>query len=97
MPSLPPGTPAAIMVRTTAEARSPDGRRGTRVRWDATFLRYLWVIVITGLGGFDDCLLLEPSTSRPYRLADATRNGTTVTLGPGEQVTWSVTVESLDQ
>jgi galactose mutarotase-like enzyme len=79
-----------------ADVRSPDGHSRTRVHWDGRFLRHLWIVVITGSFGLDDCLLIEPSTSRPYRLEEAIGAGSAFALERGEQVRWWVTVESLD-
>jgi hypothetical protein len=81
---------------SSAEVWSADGRSGTRLSWDARALPHLWLVTITGRFGLDDCLLIEPCTSRPYRLDEAIAAGRSVSLSAGE--TWSawVEVESLD-
>lgn len=79
-----------------AEVHSPDGGARTRVRWDTSFFRHLWLVVITGAYGLDDCLLIEPCTTRPYRLDDAIQAGSARSLDAGDTVSWWVEVESLD-
>ncbi len=79
-----------------AVARSADGQAATRVRWDPGFFEHLWVVVITGAYGLDDCLILEPCTTRPYRLEEAIPAGSTLSLSAGHEVSWWVEVESLD-
>lgn len=88
-----------VYVDAVGEARvgSVDGRSTTKVTWDTDFFRHLWLVVITGAYGLDDCLLIEPCTSRPYRLDDAIHQGTTRSLAAGEQLGWWVEVESLDE
>ena len=44
----------------------------------------------------DDCLLIEPCTSRPYRLEEAIDTGSAPSLGGGEQVNWWVEIESIE-
>lgn len=98
IPAVSSGVAEVIYVDGVDEAtvRSADGSAVTRVSWDAGFLRHLWLVVITGAYGLDDCLLIEPCTTRPYRLEDAVPAGTAPSLGAGEDVTWWVEVESLD-
>ncbi len=79
-----------------AAVRSPDGTHGTAARWDEGFLRHLWLVTITGRFGLDDCLLIEPCTSRPYRLEDAIDAGTARFLAEGEEAGWWFELESLD-
>jgi hypothetical protein len=79
-----------------ATVRSMDGRAATRVSWDTSFYSHLWLVVITGAYGLDDCLLIEPCTTRPYRLEDAIPAGSDRSLEAGEEVSWWVEVESLD-
>jgi hypothetical protein len=81
---------------TEASVWAPDSRVGTRVVWDGSFLKHLWLVTITGRFGLDDCLLIEPCTSRPYRLEEAIDAGSAPSLGSGEQVDWWVEVESVD-
>ncbi len=99
--SIPPvisGVGELVYVDGVSEAsvRSPDGRACTRVRWDASFLQHLWLVVITGAYGLDDCLIIEPCTTRPYRLDEAISADTTVGLAAGSTLSWWVEVESLD-
>lgn len=79
-----------------ATVRSVDGRSATRVSWDTSFYRHLWLVVITGAYGLDDCLLIEPCTTRPYRLEDAIPAGSTRSLEAGQELNWWVEIESLD-
>jgi galactose mutarotase-like enzyme len=81
----------------SAAVRSPDGARQTGARWDGDFLRHLWLVTITGRFGLDDCLLIEPCTSRPYRLEEAIEQGTAASFGPGEEARWWFELESLDE
>jgi hypothetical protein len=80
---------------TEATAWAPGRQVGTRVVWDGSFLTHLWLVTITGRFGLDDCLLIEPCTSRPYRLEEAIEAGTASSLDAGEQVEWWVEVESV--
>jgi hypothetical protein len=81
----------------TASVVSPDGRTGTRITWDKVFFRHLWVVTLSGFESVDLALVLEPCTTRPYRLNEAIAGGTAVSLGPGdERMFWSE-VESLDR
>lgn len=82
---------------TEAVVISPDGRRRTRMIWDAGFLRHLWVVTVTGQFDLDLCLLFEPSTSRPYRVDDAAAEGEAVRLARDETRRWWTELESLDQ
>jgi hypothetical protein len=75
---------------------SPEGRSRTRLEWEAGFLPWLWVCTVSGEVGIDLCVVLEPCTSAPYRLADAIRAGTAGELSAGEQVEWWIEIESLD-
>jgi hypothetical protein len=81
---------------TRAAVISPDGRHGTRMTWDAAFLRHLWVVTVTGQFDLDLCLLFEPSTSRPYRVDDAVAEGEAAALAGGETRRWWTELESLD-
>lgn len=101
MSDIPPVSSAVgelVYVDGVGEAsvRSPDRNAHTRVSWDASFFRHLWLVVITGAYGLDDCLLIEPCTTRPYRLDDAIQAGSARSLGAGDTVGWWVEVESLD-
>jgi galactose mutarotase-like enzyme len=80
----------------SASVRSPDGAHRTSAHWDEGFLRHLWLVTITGRYGLDDCLLIEPCTSRPYRLEDAIDTGTAAAHEAGEDAGWWVALESRD-
>jgi hypothetical protein len=79
-----------------ASVASPDGRSRTRVAWNTDFLRYLWVVTVTGAFGVDLCLLFEPCTTKPYRLEDAIAAGAAERLVGGESRSWWTEIESLD-
>ena len=98
IPSISSSVAEVVYVDGVSEAtvRSVDGRSATRVSWDASFYRHLWLVVITGAYGLDDCLLIEPCTTRPYRLEDAIDAGTTRSFEADQEVSWWVEVESLD-
>jgi hypothetical protein len=80
----------------TASVESPDGRQRTRMSWDEDYLRHLWIVTVTGELDVDLCVLLEPCTSRPYRLTDAITAGTACSLAAGAEIHWWVELESLD-
>lgn len=98
IPPISSGVAEVIYVDGVSEAvvHSSDGLSATRVSWDSSFLSHLWLVVITGAYGLDDCLLIEPCTTRPYRLDDAIEAGAAPSLDAGTSVTWWVEVESLD-
>jgi hypothetical protein len=75
---------------------SADGRRATRVAWDAEFFGHLWIVTLSGFESVDLALVLEPCTSRPYRLDEAIADGHALTLSPGDVRTFWSEVESLD-
>ncbi len=81
----------------TASVGSPDGRAGTKVTWDEVFFRYLWVVTLSGFASADLALVLEPCTTRPYRLDEAIASGTAMSLARGEERTYWSEVESLDR
>jgi hypothetical protein len=81
---------------SAAQVASPDGRARTSLEWDAGFLPWLWICTVSGEVGIDLCILLEPCTSAPYRVADALRAGTAAQLSAGEHVEWWIEMESLD-
>jgi hypothetical protein len=98
---VPPGSPTVVEVVYvdgvgSGEVASPDGSGRTRVGWDSRALPYLWICTIVGLAGHRPFVLLEPSTSRPYRLDEAIAAGTAVSLGAGERWSGWTEVESLD-
>jgi hypothetical protein len=80
----------------TASVVSPDGRAGTRIAWDALFFRHLWLVTLSGFESVDLALVLEPCTTRPYRLDEAITAGTAMALRPGDERTFWSEVESLD-
>ena len=75
---------------------SPDRTSHTRLAWSSGFLRYLWIVTVTGAFGLDLCLLFEPCTTMPYRVADAIAAGEAAYLDAGETREWWVELESLD-
>jgi hypothetical protein len=79
-----------------ASVSTPDGRMGTRVTWDARFFRHLWVVTLSGFASVDLALVLEPCTTRPYRLDEALANGTAIELEAGDELSFWSEVESLD-
>lgn len=76
---------------------SPSGAVGTRVSWDPTFFSQLWIVTVSGFDGFDLGFLFEPSTSRPFRLAEAVDRGTARSLEAGERIQFWSQVQSLDR
>jgi hypothetical protein len=79
-----------------ASVASPDGCAGTRVAWDSSYFRYLWVVTLSGFASVDLALVLEPCTTRPYRLDEAIASGTAMEMAHGEERVFSSEVESLD-
>ncbi len=79
-----------------ASVASPDGRAATRVAWDSSYFRYLWVVTLSGFASVDLALVLEPCTTRPYRLDEAMASGTAMEMARGEERVFSSEVESLD-
>jgi hypothetical protein len=79
-----------------ASVGSGDGRAQTRVRWDASFFRHLWIVTLSGFESVDLGLVLEPCTTRPYRL-DEVEPGQETTLEAGAARSFWSEVESLDQ
>jgi hypothetical protein len=98
VPDSDAGWAEVLYVTGTAEAAvlSPDGRFGTRIAWDSSFLRHLWIVTVTGLLDLDLCLLFEPCTTRPYRLEEAIETSAAPSLVSGETREWWVELESLD-
>ncbi len=99
IPAISSAVGEVVYVDGVGEAvvRSKDGRAATRVSWDTSFYKHLWLVVITGAYGLEDCLLIEPCTTRPFRLEEAIPAGSTRSLERGEEVSWWVEVESLDR
>lgn len=80
-----------------ASVTSADRKAGTRVTWDAGYFRHLWIVTLSGFASVDLALVLEPCTTRPYRLDEGIEAGTAVMLAPGETRTVWSEVESLDE
>ncbi len=101
VPSLPPAGEGWLEVLYAAAASeatvaSVDGCSRTRMTWDTTFLRHLWIVTVTGAANVDLCLLFEPCTTRPYRLEEAITAGEATDLAAGERRRWWTELESLD-
>jgi hypothetical protein len=79
-----------------ASVASPDARSRTRVRWDETFFRHLWIVTLSGFESVDLALVLEPCTTKPYRLDEAIATAQAETLDAGAKRTFWSEVESLD-
>jgi hypothetical protein len=77
-----------------ASVVSPGRDVGTSVRWDAGFFRWLWVVTLSGFEGVDLAVVLEPCTSRPYRLDEAVSAGTARELLPGRTYRFWSSVEA---
>jgi hypothetical protein len=75
---------------------SSDGGSTTRVAWDTEFFGNLWIVTLSGFESIDLALVLEPCTTRPYRLDEAIAGGHAMTLSPGTECTFWSEVESLD-
>ncbi len=101
VPDVHPSIVEVLYVEGVAEGSvvSADGRAGTLVRWDVRSLPHLWICVLTGVyeDGPPAMMLLEPATSRPYRLDEAIAAGRFVALRAGESWETTVEVESLDR
>lgn len=80
-----------------ATVRSPDGRAGTRLGWDRSFLEHLWIVTISNFPPVDLTLQLETSSSHTFALGDAIEAGTAVSLAGGAERSFWVEIESLDQ
>ena len=98
LPAPRQGWQEVIYAAASGEAsvESPDACSRTRVRWDAGFFRHLWIVTLSGFESVDLALVLEPCTTKPYRLDEAIDGGQAVTLDAGEQRTFWSEVESLD-
>lgn len=58
---------------------------------------FLWIVTVSGAANLDLCLLLEPSTSAPYRIEDAITRNRARTLDAGQSHIYEVELESLDK
>lgn len=98
LPARSQGWQEVIYADAAGEASvgSPDGCTTTRVRWDATFFTHLWLVTLSGFESIDLALVLEPCTTRPYRLDEAIAAGRAKTLSSGMEWTFWSEVESLD-
>jgi len=92
------GWQEVVYARASGEAsvESPDARSRTRVGWDESFFRHLWVVTLSGFETVDLALVLEPCTTRPYRLDEAIAESRAATLDAGARRTFWSEVESLD-
>jgi hypothetical protein len=101
VPGIQPALVEVLYVDGVSEGRvaAPDGRSCTLVRWDARSLPHLWICTLTGVyaDGPPAMVLLEPATSRPYRLDEAIGAGRFTSLTAGETWQTTVEVESLDR
>jgi hypothetical protein len=100
VPGIQPALVEVLYVEAVSEGRiaSPDGSSCTLVRWDARSLPHLWICTLVGIyqDGPPAMVLLEPATSRPYRLDEAIGAGRFTSLTTGETWQTTVEVESLD-
>jgi hypothetical protein len=64
-------TPADRQRSGSITVGSPDGRSATTVNWDTSFFKHLWIVTLSGFFGVDLALVLEPSTTKPFRLEEA--------------------------
>ena len=98
LPAANQGWSEALYVSGVSEATvgAEDRRSRTRVAWDSTVLRHLWLVTVSGELDLDLCFLFEPCTSRPYRLDEAIANDTAHSLRAGDEWTWWTEVDSLD-
>jgi hypothetical protein len=80
-----------------ATVGAPDGSRATRVSWDSSVLRHLWLVTISGFGPIELCLQLEPSSSHTFDLGAAVEAGTAIELSAGDERSFWVEIESLDR
>src|SRR5581483_10569966 len=78
-----------------ASVASPDGRAKTLVTWDASFFRWLWIVTLSGFGAVDLALVIEPCTSRPYRLDEAVAGGTAADFLAGQTYRFWSCVEAV--
>jgi hypothetical protein len=98
LPTRSQGWQEVIYAQAAGEAsvESPDARSRTRVRWDESFFRHLWIVTLSGFESVDLALVLEPCTTKPYRLDEAIATAQAATLDAGAQRTFWSEVESLD-
>jgi len=55
----------------------------------------LWIVALAGQSDIDLALLLEPSTTALFRLAEAIAEGSTMSLSAGGRKAWWIEAESL--
>jgi hypothetical protein len=79
-----------------ATIRAPDKSVGTHISWDARWLKYLWIVTIANDVDIRLTTLLEPCTSRPFRLDEAVASNAACCLRARENRTWWVEIESVD-
>jgi galactose mutarotase-like enzyme len=78
-----------------ASVSSPDGAAVTRVTWDADFFPWLCVVTLTGFEAVDLAVVIEPCTTRPWRLDEAASAGTAKQLDAGRTYRFWSCVESV--
>jgi hypothetical protein len=66
------------------------------VAWDSSFFQHLWVVTLSGFASVELALVLEPCTTRPYRLDEAIASGAAVEMALGERRAFWSEVQSLD-
>ncbi|MDX6598160.1 MAG: hypothetical protein QOE87_2047 [Gaiellales bacterium] len=98
LPTPSQGWQEVIYAQAAGEAsvESRDARSRTRVRWDESFFRHLWIVTLSGFESVDLALVLEPCTTKPYRLDEAIATAQAETLDAGAKRTFWSEVESLD-
>jgi hypothetical protein len=96
LPTASQGWQEVLYAPATGEATvtSADRAQRTIVRWDAAFFRWLWIVTLSGFEGVDLALVLEPCTSRPYRLDEAVAEGTAQALVRGQTYRFWSSVEA---
>jgi len=110
-PELCSGVPRKLIVPATSDTlnevvyvdgaseatiRAPDNCVGTLIHWDPSWLKYLWIVTIANDDDIFLSTLLEPCTSRPFRLDEAIGLGTACSLKAFESRAWWVEIESTD-
>ncbi|HEY0415841.1 MAG TPA: hypothetical protein VGC78_05595 [Gaiellaceae bacterium] len=78
-----------------ATVSSPEGTAATRVTWDREFFPWLWLVTLSGFVSVDLALVVEPCTTRPYRLDEAVAEGTAAQLVRGSTYRFWSCVEAV--
>ncbi len=99
VPAPNQGWQEVLYGRATGRAavQSTDGSSRTCITWDTAFFRHVWLVTLSGFAGVDLAVVIEPSTTRPYRLDEAIRDGTTIALARGDRRSFWSEVESEDR